>query len=691
MSKSTHPISIDDLWSLKRLGAACVSPDGAWACVAVTSHNMKKNEASSQLWLLSTDGRTQRQLTHGKRDAEPQWSPDGQSIAFISRRGEGKDADEAGQLYLIAFQGGEARRVSNLATGVSALRWFPDSRHLAFVSWVWPELKGQAAQARRFKAESDDKVRARVVEQNHYRHWDHWFERDRKPRIHMVSVRSGKVRDLFAGTQFHLPPQEPGATLFDISPDGTELAFTFDFNPDPHIFSYTEIVAMQIGSGRWRRVGTRGKALARCAFETPRYSPDGKWIALLGTDFSIDFNEQARAWLFDRSKNQLRNWSGAWDRGLHGPLWWAADSSAVFFTAETGVAQPVWRLRREHAAPIEVVRGPGHGGSATDLALSADGTTLVYARSTQLHPPTLLACAADGSNERSIEHFNRKRLAAICMGAAQSVDIAGFDGHKVQMWVVTPPGFTAPASKPWPLMQVIHGGPHASWGDGWHWRWNMQMFAASGYVVAGVNYHGSCGWGQRFLASINGDWGRREMADVEAGTDYLLATGNIDPARMVATGGSYGGYMVAYMNGRLPAGRYQAYVCHAGCYDWVAMLGSDGGYWLGHELGAFHWDDEARVLKQSPHHYAAQFSTPTLVIHGELDYRVPYYQGLAYYNTLRARQIPARLVFFPDENHWIVKPQNSRLWYHEFGAWCNRFTNARTPAGRKGKAHKTGK
>ena len=144
---------------------------------------------------------------------------------------------------------------------------------------------------------------------------------------------------------------------------------------------------------------------------------------------------------------------------------------------------------------------------------------------------------------------------------------------------------------------------------------------------------------------------------------------------MVATGGSYGGYMVAYMNGHVAAKRYQAYVCHAGCYDWVSMMGSDGYFWFGHELGAFHWDDEARVLKQSPHHYAQNFATPTLVVHGEQDYRVPYYQGLAYYNTLRARNVPSRLVFFPDENHWILKPQNSRLWYREFTNWCDRFTN----------------
>ncbi len=677
MPASQRPITVDDLWTLKRLATGSLSPDGQWTCAVVTRYDMKTNESTSQLWLLSTDGKTQRQLTRGKRDSDPQWSPDGKSIAFVSKRGEGKDADAAGQVYLIAPSGGEARRVAQLATGVSALRWFPDSKRLAFVSWVWPDLKTQAEQEKKFKEDKDDKVQATVLEDNHYRYWDHWFARGRKPHIHVVDTRSGKLRDLFAGTAFHLPPQEPNATLFDISPDGQELVFTFDFNPDPREFSFTDIVAMDLTSGKTSTLTTRSKTQARLAFESPRYSPNGQHIGLLGTDLTALHNAQSRAWLLERKGKKISPWSTTWDCGVNGPLQWTATSDAVYFTAEHGVAQPIWRLAVDATTPTEVMRGPGEGGTAGDLRMSANGKTLVYARSSQQHPPRLLACDVDGCNERAIEKFNTKLLAGLQMGEAKSVEVKGFDGDAIQMWIVSPPGYTASTKKKWPLMQVIHGGPHTCWNDTWHWRWNMQLFAASGYVVAAVNYHGSSGFGQEFLSSINGDWGRRELADVEAGTDYMLATGTIDAKRMVATGGSYGGYMVAFMNGNLPAKRYQAYVCHAGCYDWVSMMGSDGYFWFGHELGAFHWDDEARVMKQSPHHYAQNFNTPTLVIHGELDYRVPYYQGLAYYNTLRARAIPSRLVFFPDENHWILKPQNSRLWYQEFTGWCDRYTSGK--------------
>ena len=683
MPTSKRPITVDHLWSLKRLATGCVSPDGQWTCSVVTSYDMKKNESSSQLWLLSTDGTTQRQLTRGKRDSDPQWSPDGQSIAFVSKRGDDKDADASGQIYLISPNGGEARRVAQLATGVSALRWFPDSKRMAFVSWVWPQLKTQAEQEKKFKEDKDDKVQAMVLEHNHYRYWDHWFARGRKPHIHVVDTVIGKTRDLFAGTAFHLPPQEPDAALFDISPDGKEMAFTFDFNPDPREFSFTDIVAMDLKTGKATTLTTRNKALVRFAFKGPRYSPDGKYVGLLGTDYRAQHNEQDRAWLVERKAKTLTTWTNTWDRDVLGPLQWESNSEAVYFISEHGVAQPIWRLAVNAKTPKEVLRGAGEGGTASDLRISANGKTLVYARSSQLHPPTLLACNADGASERSIETFNSRLLSGLQLGESMSVKVEGFDGDAIQMWIVSPPGYTAHTKKKWPLMQVIHGGPHTCWSDTWHWRWNMQLFAASGYVVCAVNYHGSSGFGQKFLSSINGDWGRREMADVEAGTNFMLATGTIDHKRMVATGGSYGGYMVAYMNGNLPAKRYQAYVCHAGCYDWISMMGSDGYFWFGHELGAFHWDDEARVMKQSPHHYAQNFNTPTLVLHGEQDYRVPYYQGLAYYNTLRARAIPSRLVFFPDESHWILKPQNSRLWYQEFTGWCDRYTSGRLSPNRK--------
>jgi dipeptidyl aminopeptidase/acylaminoacyl peptidase len=250
----------------------------------------------------------------------------------------------------------------------------------------------------------------------------------------------------------------------------------------------------------------------------------------------------------------------------------------------------------------------------------------------------------------------------------------------VQVWLTFPPGFDR--KRKHPLMHNIHGGPHTAAGDTWHYRWNTHAFAAQGYVVASVNYHGSSSFGHAFLDSITHRWGELELLDIEAATDVLLKKPWVDRKRVFATGGSYGGYMVAWMNAHVKLGRYQAYICHAGCFDWTGMFADDAYYWHSKELGAWYWDDMAKVHSQSPHAHAAGMRTPTLVIHGALDYRVPDAQGLAYYNTLKARGVDARLLWFPDENHWILKPRNSQQWYGEFFDWLQAYDPAHA-AGRK--------
>jgi dipeptidyl aminopeptidase/acylaminoacyl peptidase len=351
---------------------------------------------------------------------------------------------------------------------------------------------------------------------------------------------------------------------------------------------------------------------------------------------------------------------------------WTPDSSALLALVEDRGRVGLWRFPLDEDEPAELVRG----GVIGSYAQSRDGKVFAYVRDTARHPPALFASASDGSGERAIESHNRALLARHALGDVREFDVEGWNGERVQVFVTYPPDFD-PRRK-WPLMHTIHGGPHAAHHDGWHFRWNTQVFAGQGYVVVAVNYHGSSGYGQAFLETITGRYGEKELADVEAATDFLLAQGYIDRERLVATGGSYGGFMVAYMNGHVD--RYRAFVCHAGCYDWVSMMATDGYRFFAKELGAFHWDDEARVLVQSPHHFVKAAKTPTLVVHGELDYRVPATQALQYFNSLKAKGVPARLLYFPDENHWILKPQNSRLWYREFFGWLARF--APTPKAR---------
>ena len=653
------PLTLEDLWRVERLAQPTLSPDGAQACVSVTRFDMEENKGQASLWLLSAFGGAPRRLTSaGEKDGEPKWSPDGRWIAFVAKRPAvgAEPADEESQVYLIAPDGGEARRLTKMPTGAFGIKWFPDSRRLAFLSWVWPDTR-LAGLEKRFKAHKDRKVQAHVVEHSAYRYWDHWLSDGRVLHVLSVDVDTGRVRDLLEGTKYGLVMADPSSNHYDIAPDGREIAFSHDPAPDKRFDHAHEIVAVDVRTRRGR-VLTKRSPLSHFA---PRYSPDGKRIALLVQDLRRSHIDPHRLAFIDRSTGRLTVVKTFWDRSIHEPFEWAPDSSAVLFVAEDDARQHLFRWELDAPKPAIVARG----GTVADFAVAGD--CVAFLRHA-LDRPTQ-AFWTSGEGERRIEGFNDALVAGWRLGEARDVRIPGHDGDDVQMWVVYPPDFDP--KRKWPLMQVIHGGPHSMWGDAFHLRWNLHAMAAQGYIVAGVNYHGSSSFGRKFTESIEREFGKREYFDVEAATDFLLRQGYVDRDRLVAGGGSYGGYMVAWMNGHTD--RYKAYVCHAGCFDWVSMVADDAWYWFPKELGAAYWDDAERVDAQNPRAFVKRMKTPTLVTHGLLDYRVPDAQGLAYYNTLKYKDVPTRLVFFPDENHWILKPQNSRLWYREYFAWLARF------------------
>lgn len=668
--RKVQPLSVEALWQLQRLGAPSLSPDGAQAVISATAYSMKDNKASSRLWLLSTLGGEPRALTQcGDKDSQPRWSParagDGersQLIAFTARREQDGRKDDAPQLYLINADGGEARRAADIATGVEAFKWFPDAKRLAFVSWVWPDTRGPKAQAARLKDWKDRKESAYVTEEAQYRYWDHHLPQDRVAHLHLLTLGadegSAKVVNLFEGTPYELSRAEPDANAFDISPDGKRIVFAFDPAPQKRMDGRYALAEMDL---KTRKVTVIAQD-AQWDFSAPRYSPNGEQIAFLASHQGRKHTMPSQLALWSR-KPGWRVLSAQWDHEVNAPIRWADDGQSVLFTAEEEGRQHLWRWTLSSATAEVVADGgwvQGFDVCGDVLVTVADGVD---------HPAQVHASVGQQAPRR-IEDFNDAVLKPITMGHTEEMWITGAQGDRVQLWVTYPPGFNP--KKKYPLLQVIHGGPHTAFGDAFHYRWNVQTFAAQGYVVAAVNYHGSSSFGYAFKDSISGRWGELELQDVEAATDALLKKPWADRKRVFATGGSYGGYMVAWMNGHVKPGRYAAYICHAGCFDWTAMFADDAYTWHAKELGAWYWDDMARVHAQSPHAFAQHMKTPTLVIHGQLDYRVPDAQGLAYYNTLKARGVDARLVWFPDENHWILKPRNSRLWYGEFFDWLRR-------------------
>ena len=671
----TRLMTVEDLWKVERLGAPSLSPDGAQAVASLSRYSMDENKGSTQLWLLSTLGGEPRALTAcGDKDGAPRWSPRGDLIAFTAQREQEGRKDKTPQLYLIAPDGGEARRAASVATGVEAFRWMPDGRRLVFASWVWPDAKGAKAQAERHQQFSERKETGYVTSEAQYRYWDHNLPMGRVVHLHLLTPgadgKPGTVRDLFEGTPYELPRADPGVDHFDVSPDGRHLVFCFDPAPEKRIDGRRALVELELKSGRFTTLAQHDE----WDFGSPSYSPDGQRLAFCAQHVGRKHTMPEQLAVLERgtSASKAARWevvSAEWDHAVQAPLVWEADGSALLFPAEQQGRRHLWRFDLADRRAEVVVQGGWV--NAFDKAAG----TLVTLADSALHPARL-SVHAPGEAPRRVERFNDALLASLSFGKVEEVWIKGAnpataergpDGDPVQMWLTYPPGFDT--KKKYPVMHSIHGGPHTGPGDNWHYRWNTQVFAAQGYVVAAVNYHGSSGFGNAFLDSITHRWGALELQDIEAGTDWLLKKPWVDRKRIFATGGSYGGYMVAWMNGHLKPGRYQAYVCHAGCFDWVGMFADDAYTWHAKELGAWYWDDIARVNAQSPHAFAAGFRTPTLVIHGALDYRVPDAQGLAYYHTLKALKVDARLLWFPDENHWILKPRNSRLWHEEFFGW----------------------
>ncbi|HUP44492.1 MAG TPA: S9 family peptidase, partial [Thermoanaerobaculia bacterium] len=639
--------------AMKRIGAPHVSPNAQWIAYDMSTIDLQANTRRSAIYVMAAGGGEARQISDGtKQDESPAWSPDGTMLAYVSNR----DGNPK-QVYIYELASGETRKLTNLRGGAGSVKWVPQSRALVLVSDVYPDCGVEAECTRTTAAALEERpTQARVIDSLLFRHWNAWQE---PTRAHIIyHPLEGAPRDLTPGP-FDAPPFSlGGGDEFDISPDGLELVYTRNTDTNPELSTNSDLFIVPISGGEAKRITTR-----KGADTSPTYSPNGRYIAWRSQARPGFESDQWELWLYDRENETSRRVAPNFPNWITS-IRWAIDSRSLFVTAPHEGNNVMFEILLDGRS----TRLTGNG-SVGHVEVSPDGTTLFFDWSS-LKRPSDIYSVTRGASPFKLTSANDALLRGLDLGDTASVHWTGAEKAKIQGHLVRPPNFDP--SKKYPAIVLIHGGPQGAWSDAWSYRWNPQMFASRGYVVLAPNPRGSTGFGQKFIEEITGDWAGKVYTDLMNGVDWLAGQSYVDAARIGAAGGSYGGYMVNWILGH--SDRFKALVSHAGVFNLESMYGVTEELWFPEwELGGTPWDNPELYQKWSPHRFAKNFRTPTLVVHGELDFRVPIGEGFQLFTTLQRRGVPSKMVYFPDEGHWILKPQNSKLWHEQVLGWLDQW------------------
>jgi dipeptidyl aminopeptidase/acylaminoacyl peptidase len=649
-------ITFDDLISMRRVSDPRISPDGKWIAYTVGVADKEANHTASDIWIVPTTGGEPRQITRGGSDERARWSPDGKKLAFLS----GRDGNT--QVYWISLSGGEASRLTSLSDGADNELWSPDGKTIAFVSRVYPDCADDACNAKRDADKAKSKARARIYTKLLYRHWTQWWD-GKRSHLFSVAADGGVPQDLTPGADYDVPPfnlGDPEAIAY--SPDGQELAFTANTDKDEALSTNNDIFVVPVKGGAAPKRITDNPG----ADWGPAYSPDGKWIAYRAQLTAGFESDRWRLFVHDRASGKNINLTEQFDEDVSASNW-SADSKSIFFQTEDKGEMPIYSIGvGGGSAPVKILADGYYG----EFDISRDGHTIAFTRSSLEFPSEIFVAAADGHGIRELTHHNGAVLAQLDIPKMEPFWYAGADGTQIEEFIVRPPNFDE--TKKYPMLLLVHGGPQVPWSDAWSYRWNAAFFASPGYVVVMPNPHGSPGYGSKFTEEISKDWGGKVYTDVMAGVEAAVAKYPfIDGSRVAAAGASYGGFMMDWI--ATHTDRFKCIISHAGPYDARSMYGATEELWFEEwEYGGTPWANPELYDKFSPEKNAAalgKFKTPTLVTGGELDFRVPYTQDLEFFTALQRQGVPSKLVIFPNEGHWILKPADSELWYKTFADW----------------------
>lgn len=719
-----HAFTFDDYAKLAKLSDPQITPDLRLLFFAQARARLDTNRWQSAIYVqplgagLAPSGPAV-QFTFPERgprgegqDLAPRLSPDGQRLAFLSTRDGG-----APQLYVLSLTGGEARKLTSLSAGVSgAPKWTPDGRGLVIATRLFADCPAYPAAAAedcdRKRAEAQDKnpVHARLIDRLFYRHWDNWYDGRRSHLLRVALPDAGAppspppaagttpaqaapaqattaqaaptqaapaplpapLIDLTPGDWDTPPIARAGDEPLALSPDGKELAYVQNRDKDIAASTNHDIWVVPLGkdgapTGQPRNLTSKNLATDAA----PRYSPDGRFLAHLAQRRAGFEGDKFEVWLYDRVTGQQRSLTERFEHSA-GELEWSPDSQRLYFTTSVKGRGGIYSVDISgKAPPVELNVGDTHSLS---VVRTPDGPTLYFLRGSLTHPAEVHRLDLDAGHKPAaaaavLTRQSDAALGEVKLGQSSQLFAKSADGLNLHSHLVTPPDFTP--SKKYPAVVLIHGGPQGAWEDLWQWRWNAQLFAGAGYVVLLPNPRGSEGFGQKFVDEVSGDWGGKPYDDVMRAVDTLMAQPYIDSKRVAAMGASFGGYMVNWIAGHND--RFACLVSHAGVYDLRSMYGETEEVWFTRwEYRGDPWTTD-QYDKFSPSRFAQNFKTPTLVIAGERDYRVPFGQSMQFFTALQQRKVPSRLLLFPDENHWVQRPAHARLWYGVVLDWLSRY------------------
>jgi len=687
-AQTRRPMTFEDMMKMRRLGDIDLSKDGKWVLFSATDVDLEKNTKTSHLWIVPAAGGKEMALTASLAgESRGRFSPDGKQILFLSARDGGQ------QIYLASFDAdngtiGEAHKLTSISTEADGATWSPDGQNILFTSSVYPDCATtpdpDACNKTRDEEQAASKVKAKIFTTLLYRHWNA-FAGDKRSHLFLVPASGGTPRDLNTGDSHEVPPFSLGGPdAYAYAPDGKEIAFEENLDPVPAISTHVDIFTLRLDDPAAKPVKITTSLGGNFS---PAYSPDGKYIAFRSQARAGYESDKFRLMLYDRQSKQTTDVLPKFDRWVD-ELAWAPDSSKLYLVSgKNGSAEILAATTKGSWQPVAI-------GEFSDIHATSNQVFATMASVTRPSEVFNLKTAIEGpyaGNDVMIHSTNVIRLTHLNDSILSQLDLPKMDTFwfpsignvHVQGFLIKPPNFDP--TKKSPVKFLIHGGPQGAWGDSWSYRWNAELLAANGYVVIMINPRGSTGYGQAFVDGVNGDWGGKPYIDLMRGLDYAERSfPYIDKTRECALGASYGGYMANWILGHTD--RFKCIVTHDGMFNPVSAYGTTEELWFNEwEFKGKPWDYYGKpaatdpYVKWSPALAARNFKTPTLVIHSQLDYRLDVSEGFQLFTTLQRQNVPSKMLYFPDEGHWVLKPQNSQLWYKTVNDWVDQYTKPKQP------------